>query len=63
MAEKNLDLKITVLDENDCTPVIKAEQVGSVSESSAAGIERHKQIRFFFPTCNSETHMLHTFLW
>ncbi|XP_074545677.1 desmoglein-2-like protein [Halichoeres trimaculatus] len=37
LAEKDLDLKITVVDENDCTPVIKAEQVGSVSESSAAG--------------------------
>lgn len=36
-AEKVLDLKITVLDVNDCTPVIAAQQVGSVSESSAAG--------------------------
>ncbi|XP_051274366.1 desmoglein-2 [Dicentrarchus labrax] len=36
-AEKDLDLKITVLDENDCPPVIKAQQVGFVNESSAAG--------------------------
>ncbi|XP_068196504.1 desmoglein-2-like protein [Antennarius striatus] len=37
MAEKDLDLKIAVVDENDCPPVITANQVGSVSESSAAG--------------------------
>ncbi|XP_061776265.1 desmoglein-2-like protein [Nerophis ophidion] len=36
-AEKDLDLRIIVIDENDCTPVIKAEQVGSVNESSAIG--------------------------
>lgn len=37
-AEKDIDLKIIVLDVNDCPPVIKAQQVGSVNESSAAGI-------------------------
>ncbi|XP_034559697.1 desmoglein-2-like [Notolabrus celidotus] len=37
LAEKDLDLKITVLDVNDCIPIITAEQVGSVNESSAAG--------------------------
>ncbi len=42
-AEKDIDLKIIVLDENDCLPVIKAQQVGSVSESSAAGILRRLQ--------------------
>lgn len=36
-AEKDIDLRITVLDENDCPPVIKVQQVGSVNESSAAG--------------------------
>ncbi|XP_041659024.1 desmoglein-2-like [Cheilinus undulatus] len=36
LAEKEIDLKITVVDENDCPPVIAA-QVGSVNESSAAG--------------------------
>lgn len=37
LAEQDLDLLITVLDDNDCTPVIKVQQVGSVNESSAAG--------------------------
>lgn len=37
LAEKLIDLKITVDDENDCTPVIQAQQVGSIEESSAAG--------------------------
>ncbi|XP_070700781.1 desmoglein-2-like protein [Pempheris klunzingeri] len=36
-AENEIDLKITVVDENDCPPVIKANQVGSVNESSKAG--------------------------
>ncbi|XP_034411816.1 desmoglein-2-like [Cyclopterus lumpus] len=36
-AEKDIDLDIIVLDVNDCPPVIKVQQVGSVSESSAAG--------------------------
>lgn len=45
-AEKNIDLKITVLDENDCTPVIKMQQVGFVNESSAAGILRTLQYTF-----------------
>ncbi|XP_076601401.1 desmoglein-2-like protein [Chaetodon auriga] len=36
-AEKDIDLKIVVLDENDCPPVIKIQQVGYVNESSAAG--------------------------
>lgn len=35
LAEKNILLNITVVDENDCTPVIKTQQVGSVSEASA----------------------------
>uniref|UniRef100_A0A3Q3FSP1 Desmoglein-2-like n=1 Tax=Labrus bergylta TaxID=56723 RepID=A0A3Q3FSP1_9LABR len=37
LAEKDIDLKITVVDENDCPPIIAAQQVGSVKESSAAG--------------------------
>lgn len=37
-AEKDIDLKISVEDVNDCTPIITAHQVGSVNESSAAGI-------------------------
>ena len=37
-AEKDIDLKITVVDQNDCPPVIKVQQVGYVNESSAAGI-------------------------
>uniref|UniRef100_A0A3Q3MIH4 Desmoglein-2-like n=1 Tax=Mastacembelus armatus TaxID=205130 RepID=A0A3Q3MIH4_9TELE len=36
-AEKDIDLKITVEDENDCPPVIKANQIGYVNESSASG--------------------------
>uniref|UniRef100_A0A3Q1ALT4 Cadherin domain-containing protein n=1 Tax=Amphiprion ocellaris TaxID=80972 RepID=A0A3Q1ALT4_AMPOC len=36
-AEKDIDLKITVLDENDNPPVIVAQQVGYVEESSATG--------------------------
>ncbi|XP_053738388.1 desmoglein-2-like protein [Synchiropus splendidus] len=36
-AEKDIDLKITVLDENDNPPVIRVNQVGSVHESSRAG--------------------------
>ncbi|XP_061654604.1 desmoglein-2-like protein [Phyllopteryx taeniolatus] len=36
-AEKDVDIRITVVDENDNTPIIKADQVGSVSESCAAG--------------------------
>uniref|UniRef100_A0A7N6FC22 Cadherin domain-containing protein n=1 Tax=Anabas testudineus TaxID=64144 RepID=A0A7N6FC22_ANATE len=37
LAEKDIDLNIIVEDVNDCPPVIKARQVGSVNESSAAG--------------------------
>lgn len=37
-AESNIDLNIIVEDVNDCPPVIKAQQVGFVNESSAAGI-------------------------
>lgn len=37
-AERDIDLNIIVEDVNDCPPVIKAQQVGSVNESSAAGI-------------------------
>ncbi|KAM3866217.1 desmoglein-2-like protein [Diretmus argenteus] len=36
-AEKDIELRITVLDENDCPPVFKMQQMGSVSEASAAG--------------------------
>lgn len=36
-AEKDIDLKITVLDENDNPPVIVAQQVGYVEEHSASG--------------------------
>lgn len=42
-AERDIDLRIVVLDENDCSPVIKMQQVGNVSESSAAGILRQLQ--------------------
>ncbi|XP_031711123.1 desmoglein-2-like isoform X1 [Anarrhichthys ocellatus] len=36
-AEKDIELNIKVLDVNDCPPIIKVQQVGSVNESSAAG--------------------------
>uniref|UniRef100_G3PIH4 Desmoglein 2 n=1 Tax=Gasterosteus aculeatus aculeatus TaxID=481459 RepID=G3PIH4_GASAC len=36
-AEKDIELNIVVLDVNDCPPVIKVQQVGSVNESSAEG--------------------------
>ncbi|KAK9539280.1 hypothetical protein VZT92_004396 [Zoarces viviparus] len=36
-AENDIDIKIKVVDVNDCPPVIKVQQVGSVRESSAAG--------------------------
>ncbi|XP_012730885.3 desmoglein-2 [Fundulus heteroclitus] len=36
-AEKDIALVIRVLDINDCTPVIKAQQVGQVSEHSKPG--------------------------
>ncbi|XP_008298599.1 desmoglein-2-like [Stegastes partitus] len=36
-AENDIELKITVLDENDNPPVIVAQQVGQVAECSAAG--------------------------
>lgn len=42
-AERDIELRIVVLDENDCAPVIKMQQVGSVNESSAAGILRQLQ--------------------
>lgn len=45
-AEKVLDLNITVLDVNDCVPVIQIGQVGQVSEASAPGILRSTQ--YFF---------------
>lgn len=44
IAENDIDLKITVVDENDCPPIIKVEQVGSVKEASAAGIVRHQYL-------------------
>ncbi|XP_034744736.1 desmoglein-2-like isoform X3 [Etheostoma cragini] len=37
LAEKDIDLNITVLDVNDNPPIIKVHQVGYVNESSAAG--------------------------
>ncbi|XP_031150047.1 desmoglein-2-like isoform X2 [Sander lucioperca] len=37
LAEKDIDLNITVLDLNDNPPIIKVQQVGYVNESSAAG--------------------------
>ncbi|XP_035994117.1 desmoglein-2 [Fundulus heteroclitus] len=37
LAEKDIELVIWVLDINDCTPVIKAQQVGQVSEHSKPG--------------------------
>lgn len=43
LAEKIVYLNITVLDENDCAPVIKTQQVGFVNESSKAGILRTLQ--------------------
>lgn len=46
-AEMDIDLNITVVDVNDCPPVIKAQQVGFVNESSAAGILRHLQYSIF----------------
>lgn len=45
-AETNIDLKITVDDENDCPPVVKVQQVGAVKESSAAGIAGGNQQRW-----------------
>ncbi|XP_019734725.1 desmoglein-2-like isoform X5 [Hippocampus comes] len=36
-AEKDVDIRITVVDENDNIPIIKMGQVGSVKESCAAG--------------------------
>lgn len=40
-AERELLLKVVVEDQNDCAPVVVANQVGSVNESSAPGILRH----------------------
>uniref|UniRef100_A0A668AI05 Desmoglein 2 n=1 Tax=Myripristis murdjan TaxID=586833 RepID=A0A668AI05_9TELE len=36
-AERDIELQVIVLDENDCPPVFKKGQIGSVNESSAAG--------------------------
>ncbi|CAL8279843.1 unnamed protein product [Lota lota] len=36
-AEKDIELAIVVLDENDCSPVFQVNQIGSVNESSPAG--------------------------
>uniref|UniRef100_A0A8C5FAX4 Desmoglein 2 n=1 Tax=Gadus morhua TaxID=8049 RepID=A0A8C5FAX4_GADMO len=36
-AEKDIELAIVVLDENDCSPVFQVNQMGSVNESSPAG--------------------------
>lgn len=47
-AENNIDLRITVDDENDCPPVIKAQQAGAVQESSAAGIAGGNQQHSLF---------------
>ncbi|XP_071773116.2 desmoglein-2-like protein [Centroberyx gerrardi] len=35
-AEKDIDLHIIVVDQNDCEPVFETQQIGSVNESSAA---------------------------
>ncbi|CAB1454888.1 unnamed protein product [Pleuronectes platessa] len=37
IAESDINITITVVDENDCSPVVKIGQVGSVNESCAAG--------------------------
>ena len=37
-AEKDIVLVVVVLDENDCSPVFQFGQMGSVNESSSAGI-------------------------
>lgn len=46
LAESDIDLKITVDDENDCPPVIKVQQAGQVQESSSAGITGGKPAAF-----------------
>uniref|UniRef100_A0A3Q3X8L9 Cadherin domain-containing protein n=1 Tax=Mola mola TaxID=94237 RepID=A0A3Q3X8L9_MOLML len=55
-AEKIIGLNITVVDENDCPPVIKAQQVGSVNESSATGTVVMKVIA----TDDDQVNTLHT---
>ncbi|KAL6104615.1 dsg1 [Pungitius sinensis] len=55
-AEKDIDLKIVVLDVNDCPPVIKVQQVGSVNESSAQGTVVMKVIA----TDDDEENSLHS---
>lgn len=47
LAEKNILLNITVVDENDCTPVIKMQQAGSVSEASARGPQSQHTAHFW----------------
>ena len=37
-AENDIELVVVVLDENDCSPVFQFDQMGSVNESSSAGI-------------------------
>ncbi|KAK0145037.1 Blastomere cadherin [Merluccius polli] len=38
LAEKDIELGIIVLDQNDCSPVFQITEIGYVNESSAAGI-------------------------
>lgn len=47
-AEDPVDLNITVDDVNDCTPVVKLHQVGTVKESSKAGIVGGNQQHSWF---------------
>lgn len=37
-AEKDIDLRIVVLDENDCAPVFKTQMNGAVHELSSKGM-------------------------
>lgn len=48
LAENYISLNVTVEDENDNTPIIQAQQIGYVNESSATGILR----LFFFYDMN-----------
>lgn len=52
LAESNLDLKIVVEDVNDCTPVVKAQQIGSISESSLEGKSSHGGVEIRLTYCS-----------
>jgi hypothetical protein len=47
-AESEIDLRVVVLDENDCPPVFPKSQDGSVSELSQPG----KCLKLFKIVCN-----------